>query len=53
MVTQYAKSVHQDQMLQNVMSDQGLYCLPLIQQDLDTSTGSRIDFCFQIFGQVL
>ena len=36
-------SVDPDQMPQNVASDQGLYCLPLIQQLLDTSTGSKND----------
>ena len=33
----------QTQMLQIVASDQGLHCLPLIQQFLDTSVGSYID----------
>ena len=35
--------VDPDQMPQNVASDQGLHCLPLIQQFLDTSTDSKID----------
>ena len=31
-----------DQMLKNAESDQGLDCLPLTQQFLDPSTGSKI-----------
>ena len=37
-----SNSVDPDQMPQNVASDQGLHCLPLIQHFLDTSTGSKI-----------
>ena len=33
-------------MPQNVASDQGLHCLPLIQQFLGTSAGSKIDFSY-------
>ena len=36
-------SIDPDQMLQNVASAKGLYCLPLIQMFLDTSTGSKMD----------
>ena len=32
----WANSVDPDQMPQNVASDQGLHCLPFIQQFLDT-----------------
>ena len=35
-------SVDPDQMLHSVSSNQGLHCLPLIQQPLDPSTGSLI-----------
>ena len=38
-------------MLQNVASDQVLHCLPLTQQFLDTSAGSKMDL-FKILGQV-
>ena len=31
-----------DQKPQKTASDQGQYCLPLIQQFLDTSTGSKM-----------
>ena len=31
-----------DQIPQNVESDQGLHCLPITQQFLDTSTGSKL-----------
>ena len=34
----WANCVDPDQMPQNVASDQGLHCLPLIHQILDTST---------------
>ena len=36
-----ANSVDPDEMPQNVASHQGLHCLPLIQQFLDTS-GSKL-----------
>ena len=36
-----AKNVDPDQMMQNAISNNGLYCLLLIQQFLDTSTGSK------------
>ena len=39
----WANSADPDQMLQNA-SDQGLHCLPLTQQYLDSSTGSKMDF---------
>ena len=35
--------VDPDQMPQNAASDQGLHCLPLIQQFLHTSTDSKLD----------
>ena len=35
----WANSVDPDQMLQTAASDLGLYCLPIIEQFLDTSTG--------------
>ena len=38
-----ANHVDPDQMPRNVASDLGLQCLPLIQQFLDTSTGSQMD----------
>ena len=38
-----ANSVEPDQMPQNMMSNQGLHCLPLIQQFLNPSTGSKKD----------
>ena len=47
----WANSVNPDQMPQNVASDQGLHCLPLVQQILDTSKGdSQMDI--QISGQI-
>ena len=36
-------SVDSDQMPIYVASDQGLYCLSIIQQFLDTSTSSKVD----------
>ena len=36
-------SVDPDQMLQNAASDQGLHCLPLIQQFLDKSIDSKME----------
>ena len=50
----FAYSVDQDQTPQFVASDQGLHCLPYIQQYLDTSRGSTMDYngLFQILGQV-
>ena len=38
-----ANSVDPDQMPQNAASDLSLHCLPLIQQFLDTSSGSQMD----------
>ena len=38
-----ANSVDPDQMPQNEVSYQGLYCWPLLQQFLDISTGSKMD----------
>ena len=35
-------SVDPDEMLQHTASHQGLLCLPLIQQFLDTTTGSTL-----------
>ena len=43
-------SVDPDQMLRNAASDQGLHCLPLIQQFLHMST--CIKWTVQILGQV-
>ena len=43
-----ANSVDPDQMPQNVASDLSLYCLPLIQQILETTAGSRNELV-QIF----
>ena len=41
----FANSVDLDQTLQNVVSDQGLHCLPYIYNNiLDTSTGSQMDY---------
>ena len=40
----WANSVDPDQMPQNAESDQGLHCLPLIQQYFKTLVGSKIDF---------
>ena len=37
----WANSVDPDEMLQNAASHQGLHCLPLIQQFLDTTSGSK------------
>ena len=39
-----ANSTDPDQTQQNAASDQVLYCLPYIQQCLETSRGSRIDY---------
>ena len=46
----WANSIDPDQMLQNMLSDQGLHCLPLIQQFLDIFTASKLNV--QILGQV-
>ena len=45
----YVNSIDPDLMPQNTASDQGLHCLPLIQQALATMTGSKMDV--QIFGK--
>ena len=37
----WANSVDPDEMPQNVVSHLGLHCLPLIQQFLDTTLGSK------------
>ena len=37
-----ANIVDPDEMLQNVASHQGLHCLPIIQQFLDTTSGSKL-----------
>ena len=39
----WANSVDPDQMPQNVASDQGLYCLPFIEQFLDRPWDSEMD----------
>ena len=41
--TVWANSVDADQMPQNVASDQGLHCLPIMQQFLDTPASSKSD----------
>ena len=38
----WANSIDPDETLQNVASYQGLHCLPLIQQFLDTTSGSKL-----------
>ena len=38
----WANSVDPDEMPQNVASHQGLHCLPLIQQFLDTVSRSKL-----------
>ena len=38
----WANSVDPDEMLQNAASHQGLHCLPIIQQFLDTTSGSKL-----------
>ena len=39
----WANSVDPDEMQQKAASHQGLPCLPLIQQFLDTTTGSKLN----------
>ena len=39
--TGMSKSVDLDEMLQNAASHLGLHCLPIIQQFLDTTMGSK------------
>ena len=49
----WANSVDPDEILQNVASHQGLHCLPLIQQFLDTTLGSKLYmYLFKIPEQV-
>ena len=43
MVELFASSGDPDQMPHFAASDQGLHCMPLIQQFLDTSTSSKMD----------
>ena len=38
----WANSIDPDEMSQNVVSHQGLHCLPLIQQFLDHTLGSEL-----------
>ena len=38
----WANHVDPGEMPQNVVSHQGLHCLPLIQQFLDTTSGSKL-----------
>ena len=38
----WANSEDPDEMPQNAASHQGLHCLPLIQQILDTTSGSKL-----------
>ena len=45
----WTNSVDPDQRPQNTVSDQGLNCMLLIQQLLDTETDSQMDF-FQFLG---
>ena len=40
----WTNSVNPDQTLQHTGSDEDLYCLPLIQQFLDTSATNSMDF---------
>ena len=42
----WANSLDPDETPQNAASHLGLYCLPLIQQFLDTSSGSEL-YCFK------
>ena len=49
----WANHENPDQMLLNVASSyQGLYCLPLIQQSLDTSYGRKIDTLQPLYNTV-
>ena len=41
----WANSADPDEMLQNTASHDGLHCLPLIQQFLDTTSGSKLLLC--------
>ena len=47
----WANGVDPDQMLQNLASDQGIHCLPLIRQYLHTLIDSKNEH-FQILGEV-
>ena len=40
----FVNGVDPDQMLHSAASDQGLHCWPYIANNLDTSTGSRMDY---------
>ena len=48
----WADSVDPEQTSQNVVSDQGIHCLSLIKQFLDTSAGGQMDLfsCFDKYG---
>ena len=46
----WANSVDPDEMLQNAASHQGLNCLPLIQQFLDTTLGSKL-YLFKFYNK--
>ena len=49
-----ANCVDPDKRPQNMATDQGLHCLPLIKQFLDILTCSKMDFFFfQILDQLL
>ena len=51
----WANSVDPDKMPQKMASHQGLHCLLLIQQFLDTTSGSKLYFCLfvlQFYGPV-
>ena len=43
MITCHNNCVDPDQMLHHTAPNEGLHCLPLIQQVLDTATGSQMD----------
>ena len=46
----WANTVDPDEMPQNVASHQGLHCLPLIQQLLDTTSGSKL-YLFKFYNK--
>ena len=46
----WKNSANPDQVPKNAMFDQGLYCLLIIQQFLDTSTGTCSEMDIQILG---
>ena len=46
----WANSVNPDEMLQNAASHQGLHCLPLFQQFLDKTSGSKL-YLFKFYNK--